>query len=167
MDDAIIDRLVLAAHNVLRKDGCLPELEKALAAYDAHRQRAGEGPILDAPARVGNTRFGKGVKWSTVIGCAQRAAKTTPANPEVIAAVLEACRHGISDPQCPFCDSARHAEDPATVRVPREPTEAMIGEGARSIRCDIELGRKPQPRTLQRAARNAYVTMLSAAKASE
>jgi hypothetical protein len=29
-------------------------------------------PTLDKPAKVGGTRFGKGVKWSTVIGAAQR-----------------------------------------------------------------------------------------------
>lgn len=29
-------------------------------------------PRLDKPAQVGGTRFGKGVKWSTVIGAAQR-----------------------------------------------------------------------------------------------
>lgn len=49
------------------------------------------------------------------------------------------------------------------VNVPREPTARMIEEGMRSIRCDLELGRKPQTGTAQRAARNAYVTMLAAA----
>lgn len=29
-------------------------------------------PLLDAPALVGQTQFGKGVAWSSVIGCAQR-----------------------------------------------------------------------------------------------
>lgn len=29
-------------------------------------------PVLDAPAAVGAVRFGKGVKWSTVIAAAQR-----------------------------------------------------------------------------------------------
>lgn len=48
------------------------------------------------------------------------------------------------------------------VTAPREPTQVMIEEGARSIRCDIELGRRPQANTLQRAARNAYVTMIGA-----
>jgi hypothetical protein len=34
---------------------------------------ASEGaPVLDKPAKVGGARFGKGVKWSTVIGAAQR-----------------------------------------------------------------------------------------------
>jgi len=35
----------------------------------------------------------------------------------------------------------------------------MIEAGARSIRCDLEVGRTPQHRTAQRAARNAWVTM--------
>lgn len=29
-------------------------------------------PVLDKPARIGSTNFGKGVKWSTVIRRAQR-----------------------------------------------------------------------------------------------
>lgn len=41
----------------------------------------------------------------------------------------------------------------------REPSHDMIEAGARSIRCDLEVGRTPQHRTAQRAARNAWVTM--------
>lgn len=29
-------------------------------------------PVLDAPARVGNVKFQKGVRWSTLVECAQR-----------------------------------------------------------------------------------------------
>lgn len=49
------------------------------------------------------------------------------------------------------------------VFVPREPTHAMIERGAKSIRCDMEVGRTPQHRTAQRAARNLFVTMLAIA----
>jgi hypothetical protein len=44
------------------------ELYRANAAAPA---QSGE-PVLDRAAKVGGTRFGKGVKWSTVIGAAQR-----------------------------------------------------------------------------------------------
>lgn len=41
----------------------------------------------------------------------------------------------------------------------REPTHDMIEAGARSIRCDLDVGHTSQHRTAQRAARNAWVTM--------
>jgi hypothetical protein len=44
-----------------------------LATHPAPIASAEEAvPVLDKPAKVGGTRFGKGVKWSTVIGAAQR-----------------------------------------------------------------------------------------------
>jgi hypothetical protein len=45
--------------------------DAALASNKAAAVAVGE-PTLDKPAKVGGTRFGKGVKWSTVIGAAQR-----------------------------------------------------------------------------------------------
>jgi Lar family restriction alleviation protein len=51
------------------------------------------------------------------------------------------------------------------VVVPREPTPEMIAEGSKSIACDTDPMRKPQRTTRERAARNAFVTMLSASPA--
>jgi hypothetical protein len=48
------------------------------------------------------------------------------------------------------------------VLVPVEPTPEMVEAGARSLRCDLEIGRTPQRRTASRGARNAYVSMLAA-----
>lgn len=58
-----------------------PDLEWPLVISTERREREGyqlEDLKLDAPARVGGTTFGKGIKWSTVIGCAQRAYNTKP-----------------------------------------------------------------------------------------
>lgn len=52
------------------------------------------------------------------------------------------------------------------VLVPKEPTHTMVAEGMRSLRCDLELGRRPQVNTALRASRNAYVTMLAASPAA-
>ncbi|MDG9927459.1 MULTISPECIES: hypothetical protein [unclassified Pseudomonas] len=49
--------------------------------------------------------------------------------------------------------------------VPVEPTEAMIEQGAESLRCDCNLSRTPQERTARRAVRNVYAEMLTAAPA--
>lgn len=38
-------------------------LEKICRTYE---------PVLDAPARVGSTKFQKGIRWSTLVECAQR-----------------------------------------------------------------------------------------------
>lgn len=46
-----------------------------------------------------------------------------------------------------------------------EPTQHMIEEGVKSLRCDLDLTRRPQTRTAQRAARNLYVTMRAASLA--
>ncbi len=40
--------------------------------------------VLDAPARVGAVTFGKGVAWSSVIGCAQRAYNAKPMPRETV-----------------------------------------------------------------------------------
>lgn len=57
-------------------DKCAPlddvEIERGLAEIGIHVWGQRAEISLDAPAQVGNARFGKGVKWSTVIGAAQR-----------------------------------------------------------------------------------------------
>ncbi|AJW98884.1 hypothetical protein BM43_3026 [Burkholderia gladioli] len=61
-----------ATDGISHSPECLAEYEAAVngaVAADASRQ---DEPRLDNPAQVGGTRFGKGVKWSTVIGAAQR-----------------------------------------------------------------------------------------------
>lgn len=49
------------------------------------------------------------------------------------------------------------------VLVPREPTSQMIEAGSSSLKSDMDITRRPQGGTRQRGARNAYVSMLSAA----
>lgn len=49
------------------------------------------------------------------------------------------------------------------VMVPREPTSQMIEAGSSSLKSDMDITRRPQAGTRQRGARNAYVSMLSAA----
>lgn len=44
----------------------------ARLAWQAAKAQAVPEPTLDAPARVGGGIFQKGIKWSTVIGAAQR-----------------------------------------------------------------------------------------------
>ncbi|WP_186142258.1 hypothetical protein [Burkholderia gladioli] len=51
---------------------CLAEYEAAVNGAVAADASPQDEPRLDNPAQVGGTRFGKGVKWSTVIGAAQR-----------------------------------------------------------------------------------------------
>jgi hypothetical protein len=53
------------------------------------------------------------------------------------------------------------SDNPALL--PREPTPEMIAAGSASLACDLDPMRKPQRVTRERAARNAYVTMLAAA----
>ena len=48
------------------------ESDSALANAAPLDKSASDAPKLDKPAQVSGTRFGKGVKWSTVIGAAQR-----------------------------------------------------------------------------------------------
>ena len=50
--------------------------------------------------------------------------------------------------------------------VPREPTQEMLARGVDSIRCDVRFPR-PQIATATRGARNAWVSMLSAAPQPE
>jgi len=57
-----------------------------------------EAPVLDKPAKVGGTRFGKGVKWSTVIGAAQRLYEYD-VTPEKEAARIERARATIESIQ--------------------------------------------------------------------
>ena len=57
----------------------------------------------------------------------------------------------------------RAAVPEGMVLVPREPTQKMIMAGSASLKCDVDYTRRPQMPTRQRAARNAYVSMLSAA----
>lgn len=59
---------------------------------------------------------------------------------------------------------AERARVPADwVLVPREPTFGMIAAGSASLKVDVDFTRRPQMPTRERAARNAYVSMLSAA----
>ncbi|MDS1141765.1 hypothetical protein RE432_15090 [Pusillimonas sp. SM2304] len=56
--------------NVQAKDGA--DLMRAVLAASPADRQAQQDMKLDAPAQVGNARFGKGVKWSSVIAAAQR-----------------------------------------------------------------------------------------------
>lgn len=70
---------------------------------------------------------------------------------------------------CPHAQSrapSAEAKD-GFVLVPKEPTTAMIAEGAASLRCDLDTARRPQERTASRGARNAWVTMVDAAIARQ
>jgi hypothetical protein len=55
--------------------------EKARAALEAALSAQPAEPVLDADARIGHMVFRKGVRWSTVIGAAQRQFKYHEAQP--------------------------------------------------------------------------------------
>ncbi|QND94335.1 hypothetical protein SY91_01734 [Burkholderia cenocepacia] len=72
----------------------------AWAGWQAHAASANEtgaeGAKLNKPAKVGATRFGVGVKWSTVIGAAQRLYEYE-VTPEKEAARIERARSVLDD----------------------------------------------------------------------
>jgi hypothetical protein len=77
--------------------------ETWVTAYEWTRARAASAQpsraeVLDKPAKVGGTRFGKGVKWSTVIGAAQRLYEYD-VTPEKEAARIERARATIESIQ--------------------------------------------------------------------
>ncbi|WP_369055010.1 hypothetical protein [Burkholderia gladioli] len=61
-----------ATDGVSHSPECLAEYEAAVNGAVSADASPQDEPRLDKPAQVGGTRFGKGVKWSTVIGAAQR-----------------------------------------------------------------------------------------------
>ena len=77
--------------------------------------------VLDAPARVGSGTFQKGVKWSTVIGAAQRH--------------YERDQHDEAPAIC-IRDQLRVASGHSVV-VPKEPTEEMIMNGLLVISTEV------------------------------
>ncbi|NII73206.1 hypothetical protein FHW84_001775 [Dyella sp. SG562] len=70
---------------------------------------------------------------------------------------------GCAPPIIAMHSAERAAVPEGMVLVPREPTQKMIMAGSASLKCDVDYTRRPQMPTRQRAARNAYVSMLSAA----
>lgn len=81
-------------------------MRKALdAAKAATGEETTDEPRLDRPAKVGGVRFGKGVKWSTVIGAAQRKYEYE-VTPEKEAARIKRART-VMDEFTASCDQVR------------------------------------------------------------
>ena len=82
-------------------------------AWQAQKAQAVPEQVLDAPACVGGGTFQKGVKWSTVIGAAQRHYENDGHHER---------------PAISIADQLRVASGHSVV-VPREPTEIMAFRG--------------------------------------